>query len=326
MLVKIEFLLDSIDGKVSSYDKELNQINKEIELFEQNIESELQKLQQQIENLKKSTIQNLTAGFNNIKKMIENEVSQIDYNQLANSRYMELRVKKLVEDLVENEWKYFIKSMSKLIEDFDREIDTNVLNSLSLPSLETKKSKKVVNLAAMATAGVGAVAALPAIEGGLATASILGGLIGASPMLAVIPVVGPILAGVGAVSSVALPAIGAFALGAGKILFDVAKWGVGKAGDLAEIAEEKVYKKKYISAINKQLDKLLKDLVAQIQIVNLEEFKENYIKTKFPQKQLLEEKIKMLKDKKVATNYAIQEEKNEVLKLYNEVVELKNEL
>ena len=308
MLIKIEVLLESIDGEISTYDEQLNQINKDIEVFEKNIKKELNKLQIQISNLKQSTIQNLESGKKSIQKEIENEINKIDYNQLSNTRYIELRIKKLVEDLVEDEWKNFIKSMSKIIENFDKEIDNNIINSLSLPSLSQTKSKKLVNLTAITTVGIGA---FPVAESG---------------MLAAVPYIGPVLAGIGAVSTIALPIVGAFALSAGKILFDVAKWGVNKVGDLTQIAEEKLYKKKYISSINKQLDDIFKQIITQIEMINLEEFKDSYIKTKFPQKQILEEKIELLKNKKLEKSQNLQLEKNEILNLYTTIEELKNEL
>ena len=326
MLIKIEVLLESIDGEISTYDEQLNQINKDIEVFEKNIKKELNKLQIQISNLKQSTIQNLESGKKSIQKEIENEINKIDYNQLSNTRYIELRIKKLVEDLVEDEWKNFIKSISKIIENFDKEIDNNIINSLSLPSLSQTKSKKIVNITALTTAGIGAIGALPVAESIMGGVAFMGGLGGVAPMLAAVPYVGSILGGIGAVSTIVLPIVGAFALSAGKILFDVAKWGVNKAGDLTQIAEEKLYKKKYISSINKQLDDIFKQIITQIEMINLEEFKDSYIKTKFPQKQILEEKIELLKNKKLEKSQNLQLEKNEILNLYTTIEELKNEL
>jgi len=155
ILIKIGFLLDSLEGKVSVYDEELNRINQEIEQFEENIQSDLNKLKSQLENLKQISINNLTNNFENIKKDIANEIAQLDYKQLTTTRYIELRVKKLVEDSVESEWKIFIKNVSRLIEDFNQEIDNSVINSLSLSNAETTKSKKIINLAAIATLGAG---------------------------------------------------------------------------------------------------------------------------------------------------------------------------
>jgi hypothetical protein len=326
MLLKVEILLDSLDGKVSTYDEELQKIDKEIKLFEQSITSELNKLNSKLENLKSNTIQNIESGINSIKKEIEQEINEMDYNQLVTTRYTELRVKKLVEDLVESEWRNFVKSMAKLVDNFDKEIDNNVINSLSLPTLKNTKSKKIVNTTAIATVGMGAVAALPVAEGVMGAGAILGGLGGIAPILGMIPGIGGVLGVIGTVASIAVPIVGAFVLSAGKILFDVTKWGVSKAGDLAQIAEEKMYKKKYTSEINKQLDKLSTKIVSQIKMINFDEFKDKYIETKFPQKRLLEEKIKLLQNKKIDKQEDIQKEKNEILKFYYEIEEMKNEL
>lgn len=326
ILLNIEFLSDSLNGKVSVYDEELNKINQEMEFFEKNIEKELTKLKTQLTKLKQTTIENLKNGFENIKKAIENEINQIDYKQLIQTRYMELRVKKMVEDLVEYEWKILLKSVSKLIENFDQEIDDNIINSLSLPNIKSTQSKKLINIASTATVGIGAVAALPVVEGALGVGSALGGFASAAPMLGALPFIGPILAGVGTAATISLPIIGAFALGAGKILFDITKWGIGKAGDLAEIAEEKLYKKKYVYSINEELDKIMKQIISQIQIINFDDFKSQYIETKFPQKEILEEKIKLLKNKKIEKYQNINQTKNEISKLYYEIEELKNEL
>lgn len=326
ILIKIGFLLDSLEGKVSVYDEELNRINQEIEQFEENIQSDLNKLKSQLENLKQISINNLTNNFENIKKDIANEIAQLDYKQLTTTRYIELRVKKLVEDSVESEWKIFIKNVSRLIEDFNQEIDNSVINSLSLSNAETTKSKKIINLAAIATLGAGAVSALPIMEGALGVGSFLGGVSSIAPILGTIPYIGPALMGIGSVTAVTLPIIGAFALGAGKILFDVAKWGINKTGDLAQAAEEKLYKKKYISNINEQLDKILKQIVSQIQMINFDGFKDKYIEIKFPQKEILEAKIKLLKNKKIEKFQNITQIKKEILQLNYEIEEIKNEL
>ena len=326
ILLNIEFLSDSLNGKVSVYDEELNKINQEMEFFEKNIEKELTKLKTQLTKLKQTTIENLKNGFENIKKAIENEINQIDYKQLIQTRYMELRVKKMVEDLVEYEWKILLKSVSKLIENFDQEIDDNIINSLSLPNVKSTQSKKLINIASTATVGIGAVAALPVVEGALGVGSALGGFASAAPMLGALPFIGPILAGVGTAATISLPIIGAFALGAGKILFDITKWGIGKAGDLAEIAEEKLYKKKYVYSINEELDKIMKQIISQIQMINFDDFKSQYIERKFPQKEILEEKLKLLKNRKIEKYQNINQTKNEISKLYYEIEELKNEL
>ena len=155
----------------------------------------------------------------------------------------------------------------------------------------------------------------------------MSGLSSIAPFLAGIPYVGTILTTTVGSLGLILPAIGVFALTAGKVLFDVAKWGVGKLGDIAQDIEEKAKKRMFLNNIKKALDNIEKQIVGQIEKININEFKESYINSKFPQKILLENKIKIIKEKHMDTQklaekefFSLEQLKNDLLLVVPEEV------
>ncbi len=309
ILVKIETFEDQLTGKTKQYEKELEKVNQQIKEFELAISKELLTFEKDLNEIKKSFKNRIKNSIKLIYDEIKNEVNSMTLEQLKGTRYVELRTKKLLEDSIEIETKVFLKDLEKIVKDFDKKIVelNDIKFNLSVPIVKkTDTGRKLVNLGALVAGGATVYSSLP----GITLIAGLGSSAGA--LLSTIPVVGTI-------ATATLPVIGAFALTAGKILFDVAKWGVGKLGDVASHLEEKAKKKSYLMDIKNSLDKIEKQVLPQIDKINIEEFKTSYLESKFPQKKLLEEKIKLLQERQ------FQEEK-----LLNEDLELlekfKNEL
>jgi len=75
---------------------------------------------------------------------------------LVGSRYIELRVKKLLEDKINEDMKLFIEELTKLLKEFDSKIMSNSKIYLNISSLKpANKAKKIVNYAAIASVGAG---------------------------------------------------------------------------------------------------------------------------------------------------------------------------
>jgi len=327
MELKVEALLDKVEGRTKKYEEELEKIKAQMKNFEKEIEEDLNQLRIQLENAKLDTIASLEKGIGVIKNIIAREVEQIDYQMLQNSRYMELRIKKLVEELVEQEIKRFIETISQLVENFDQKIlNSYKLPSLSIPQPTQTKGKKIVNTTALMATGAGALSLAPTIGGAIGGASLIGGVGSVLGAGVAIPGIGPALATIGAGLTGGLAIIGVFVVGAGKVLFDVGKWGVKKIGELAEYMEEQLYKKKFIREVNKQLDTLLRQLVWNIKEIDIDQFKSQYIEHKFPQKKILEKKMEMAKTRRATEIAQVAEEKEAILAFYNQLKELSNEL
>lgn len=308
MLLKIEILLDNLDGSTLHYNDKLKNINQEIKIFENAIAQEIEKLEEQISDEKENSSKNISQSINLIKKQIENEVNEMKYSQLQTTRYIELRIKKLLEDEVMLEWNNLILNVSKLIDTFNQKIDNNIIRGLELPTLNNIQSKKVVTATALTTAGLASVSAVPIIGSGTILSSL--GMAGI----------------LGTVSTIVVPVIGLFLLSTGKILFDIGKWGVSKASELAEIAEEKIYKHKYIISINKQLNDIEKKILFEIKALNIDNFKEIYIDNKFPQKKSLEQKLKLIQQQQNTKIQLVKQDKEEIDKLFLLIEGLLNEL
>jgi len=304
-LLKIDVLKDKILGNSEKYENEIATIDNEIKTFEYEIEKELVSLEKDFSKIKENYKKHIKESVRYVLNDVSEEVNNMEFVQLIGSRYIELRTKKLFEDKTEKVSKIFITDISALINDFDKNIvDSKLIsNNLNIEVAEkATTSKKIVNTTAIMLTSVAALSALP-MAGGMAmgTSALVGISAGATALSVAFPVILPAVTAIGAFGAVALPVVGAIALAASKVIFDVGKWGVGKIGDLAQIAEEKARKIAYIRSIEKSLSAIEKTLLKNVDKINLNEFKEEYIKSKFPQKSILEEKIKLINDKKFET-------------------------
>ena len=311
IILKIEALEDKITGNTQKYENELSKIDEEIKKFDLSISKEMIQFEKDFNTIKNNY---KTAVKNSIKYVyeeIKNEIDSMDFQQLIGSRYIQLRVKKLLEDRIEEDTKVFLKEINTLVKQFDDDIlnINNISANMNISSLSrADTSKKVVNVAALLATGVGAVSVAPTVGGAVVTAAGVAGIGSISTLLGGIPLIGGIIATAATSAAVMVPVIGTFALAAGKVLFDVGKWGVGKLGDMAVIAEEKAKKIAYLKQIEKSLKKIESQIVSQIDKININDFRENYIKSKFPQKSILEEKIKIIESKQIETIQIAQEE------------------
>lgn len=317
--LKIEALEDKIAGNSEKYSEELVRIENSIKTFAVDISKETMLFKKDFNQIKSNYKQSTKETVKYILSEIKNDLDSADHKDLVGSRYIELRTKKLLEDEVERNTKNFIKEMGKLISVFDEKImaSTNI-NSINLPMMtKAGGSKRVVNTAAIVATAAGAASIAPmagsVVAGGI-TAAALAPVV---PMLAAIPFVGPMLAGVAGIGVIAAPIIGVFALSAGKILFDVGKWGVGMIGDGITIVEEKAKKMAYYNQVKNSLEKIESQIIADIDKVHFESLEEQYINSKFPQKGVLERKIELLKGKQLDALTQTQEEVSELEKFKN---------
>jgi small GTP-binding protein len=314
ILFKIETLEEKINGQSNNYEEEQAKIKEQMKSFELAISKEMLNFERQFNELIHQYKTAIGDSIKFVKNEIRNDISDMDYKELISSRYIELRTKKLLEDRVEDDTKIFAEQMAKLVEDFNEKIKMNEkVNSLHIGSLQNKKkAKTVVNIAAVGAVVAGGTAVAPAAGTMLATASVLGGIGSVSPFLVAIPVVGPFLAGATGLAAAAVPVMGVFALAAGQVLFDVGKWGIGVIGTGLEKVEEKAARTMYLKKVDKSLSEIEIQLLAEIDKININTFREKYIESLFPEKVLLENKMKLLKEKQLNTQAATQEQISEL--------------
>lgn len=327
LALKLDLLIDSINNDIDKYQVELDDLNKNINDFELEIQKSVSIVIAEFNKLKQEFKRRIQDDIKFIQTDIGTEISNMSLEQLSGSRYIDLRTKKLLEDKVEEDYKFFIEETSKIIVDFDKKIQKNNLNhTISVDTLKkSNKAKNIVNVTALMATGVGVASVAPTASALVASASGLAGLGPAAPALAFIPVVGPVLAGAAGIAAAAIPIIGVVALAAGKVLFDVSKWGVGVIGSGVAILEEKAQKKKYSLQISKSLDKIKETILSEIQKINLDNFKDDYIKQKFPQKTVLEKKMKLLENKQSQQNQLTTEKIDEIINYKNKILQLAGE-
>ncbi|GEM_PF-1892174 len=313
ILLKIEVLKDKLNGNWKKYEQELVKINEEITKFSSLIDEEIINLEKSFMNIKDIYKKDIEKSIQKVIEIISSEIKDTDLSQIKDSRYIELRLKKLLEDMILEDTKNFTNSMVELVKDFDEKViklSTNQFNfSVNIPQ-QVGNSRNLVKLGGVVGAGIGIASMLPTITTGASIFAVGGFFSAVGPALVAIPYVGPLLGGLGAASAAVLPIVASAAVTLGRILFDVGKWGVDKLGDIAVKFEEKAKKMSIINEVKRRLDEVRKDITSKIYSININDFRENYINSKFPQKLNLENKIKVIKSKRDETFEIVKENLN----------------
>lgn len=294
--LKIDSTLDKLNGNDKFYQDQIQILNENINKFKNEIEDEVKEFNVNLKEKKENYKIDIENNFEKIKNEIKSEIKQSALEKFVGTRYLELRTKKLIEDSVADCSDIFKKELEKIVQKFDSSL-ANVFSDRMVKidsAVQTNIGKKAVNI--IAIAGGGAV--------GYATYGTVAGVIGSiGASITSVPIIGGYLAtalgGIGiAGASVGLFFAIPFLLPIGKILFDTGKWGVEKIGDAAKDAEEKILKEKYILHVNNSIDKVMKQTKENIERIDSKSFIDNYIENKFPQKQVIEKKIKIIEEKK----------------------------
>ncbi len=299
ILLKLEILGEKLAGNTDKYSAELEKLQEQIESFELAITQEQIEFEKDFNVIKNHYKNNIQNSIKDIKTEIKDEISNKDTSELVGSRYIELRTKKLLEDEVMKDTETFMQEMKTLVDEFDvRILSSKKVSSLNLKTFDSStKAKTIVSVAAVTAVAAGGVAAAPTVAAVVAGGSILAGLGAIAPTMIAVPVVGPILAGVAGVAGMAIPIVGTFALTAGKIMFDIGKWGVGILGDGMKHLEVQAKKMAYAKQVDKALSEIEKQIVEELNKIDVKDFKNQYINSKFPEKTLLEQKINFITEK-----------------------------
>ena len=294
--LKIDSTLDKLNGNDKFYQDQIQILNENINEFKNEIEDELKKFNVNLNEKKENYKIDIENSFEKIKSEIKSEIKQSALEKFVGTRYLELRTKKLIEDSVADCSDIFKKELEKIVQKFDSSLANVFLDRMVKidSAVQTNIGKKAVNIGTIIGVGYATYATYGTVAGVI-------GSIGAS--ITSVPIIGGYLAtalgGIGiAGASVGLFFAIPFLLPIGKILFDTGKWGVGKIGDAAKDAEEKILKEKYILHVNNSIDKVMKQTIENIEKIDSKSFIDNYIENKFPQKQIIEKKIKVIEEKK----------------------------
>ncbi|MRJ07017.1 MAG: hypothetical protein C6I01_05810 [Epsilonproteobacteria bacterium] len=306
---EITLRLEGMATRLQSGDEgiiaQLKKITAQMEKLQKEMEKELSSAEQELERSKALYISNIREGFRKIQRELELEVAHLDYRQLTESRYLEMRVRKLVEDLVEEATTIFLRQTRRIISNLDHQMGLKGYQlPMELPQVRgSGKLGKVMK--------VGGLATLVGVMGGIG--------VEVYSLLNSLPMVGGVLGFLGVSSGALIPVAGVIALVSGKLLYSVGKWGAEKVGAVGEKLEEGAVRRRLGSQLKTQLKKIEEDIISQIREINFQNFKEEYIKSRFPQKEVLEMELERLKE---AHRHSIEENREKLV----EILKFKEEL
>lgn len=306
---KVDYLIETLDGRSKEYENDLNKINGEIEAFKEKIAEKIKEFNGNFMLNKDKYIKNVQQSFESVKTIIENEINNTKIEELNSNRYVELRTRKLIEDYLTEDSKKFIEDLDKNIETLDKDIkpifdETKiVINNLSIKT----NSSLIIN--ALAGIGVGAVAisyAPTALTiGGIGATLVAGATAAGAAFPAFLPF-SVLIAGF-------VTTLGKTIYDVGKLFFTLGKWGIKGTSDLVDKAELIHKKKEYILSVKESISNIEKSTIRDIKdSFHPEYYVESFISDKFPEKNELEEKINLSKQNVFLEMDKLNSEKNEI--------------
>ncbi|MDN5063413.1 dynamin family protein [Aliarcobacter butzleri] len=288
--IKLNVLLETLNGQNKEYEENLKQIDEEIEKFKNTIKENIETFEKDFIQSKHNFISNVKQSFINIKTILKEEILSMSTKELSEQRYIEIRARKLIEDYITENSNTFFEELNNNFTSFNTNTkyifkETQlVINNLSTNT----KSSYVVKGIAIAVTGALAISYAPVVL----TVSGVGATLFAG--LTVASIKFPLLLPFVAMFSTFAVTLGQTLLSVGKMAFNAGSWGVNKVSSFAEKAELEIVKKQYISSIDKVLETLENQIVRDIRNTHqAKDYLETFIKDKFPQKKELEDKIKL---------------------------------
>ena len=306
---KVDYLIETLDGRSKEYENDLNKINGEIEAFKEKIAEKIKEFNDNFNKNKDKYIENVQQSFESVKNIIESEINNAKIEDLSNNKYVELRTRKLIEDYLTEDSKKFIETLDKNIETLDKNIkpifdETKiVINNLSI---KTNSSLIIKTLAGI---GVGAVAISYApvalTIGGIGATLVAGATAAGAAFPAFLPF-SVLIAGF-------VTTLGKTIYDVGKLFFTLGKWGIKGTSDLVDKAELIHKKKEYISSVKESISNIEKSTIRDIKdSFHPKYYVESFISDKFPEKNELEEKINLSKQNVFLEMDKLNSEKNEI--------------
>lgn len=306
---KVDYLIETLDGRSKDYENDLNKINSEIETFKEKIEENIKIFSDDFILNKHKYIKNVEQSFESVKSIIENEINNAKIEDLSNNRYVELRTRKLIEDYLTEDSKKFIETLDKNIETLDENIkpifdETKiVINDLSIKTNSSLIVKTFIGL----TGGAVAISYAPAVLtiGGIGATLVAG----ATAVGAAFPAYLPITV----VITGFVTTLGKTIYDVSKLFFTLGKWGVEGVSTLVDKAELMHIRKKYIASVKESISNIEKLTIRDIKDgFHSTQYIESFISDKFPEKNELEEKINLSKQNVFLEIDKLNSEKNEI--------------
>ncbi|MEO1942101.1 MAG: dynamin family protein [Campylobacterales bacterium] len=296
--LRVEGLLTQLEKGDQGILKELERVSKEIEELQRRMDRELGNAEQQLERGKGELIGRIREGFKEIYRQIEGEVEGLELRELVESRYLELRIRKLVEDLVEEATGRFLQQTKEVLEGLDRQLGLEGgIPPIQLPAIPRgSRFQQVLK--------VGGAATLMGVIGGVGME--------VYTFLNSIPAVTTLLGVVGLSSSILVPIAGIAGLVAGKFLYSAGRWGLEKIGVVGEKLEEGAVRRKILSRLKLELKRLEEGIISKIREISFSNFREEYIRSRFPQREILEEQLSRLRE---AHRSSVERSRDQILEL-----------
>jgi len=277
--LKLEGYLTQLEQGDRGVVEELKRLKEEQGQLERELERELNRAEELLERSKGETILQIREELHRIKKELEGEIYRLDRLQLTESRYLELRFRKLVEDRVEQILESFLSRVGEIIENIDSQISKSEVVEvarLSIPYFPKGSGLKKV----------GGILALIGISGGVGVETYL--------TISTFPSIATFLGTVGIGTGALIPVAGLAGILTGALFYKLGKWGKNRLGGITEGIELGKLRKRLMERIEHKLLEVEGELIIQLKRVEFRKIKEEYLRAKFPKRHILEEQLNRL--------------------------------
>jgi len=303
-LIKINAVIDKIEGKDKEYKEEIQKLEKQIEKFKLQMEKEISKfksdLRKELDNLKSE----IEKSFINIKRKVLDKTDEINLQNPSHQKYIDVMIRSLVENELNKNVEKFIKRLSKLIKNFDNNVFNDLKNFNTFPNYQeipkmesnNNKFEYLFEAAGAISAPIIAINLLPSLLGGGIIATLIGVTFATSMIMD--PKISLKLG----------KSLGIFSLRVGEATAKFIQWLSGQISTAGEHINNYRKKEEYKKKISKYLDEIKMEILEKINQISPDEFVDKYIQIKFPQKLELEQKKEILKTKRIEEISVIEEE------------------
>ena len=277
--LKVEGYITQLEQGDRGVLEELERLKEEQKRLERELERELARAEERLERTKGEAIVELRERLRRVRERLVNEINRLDRPQLTQSLYIELRFKKLVEDELEELISKLVGRIGEIVKDLDSQISKGeVLEMARLPQPRIDRK-----------------GGLKKVGGALALAGLSGG-IGVETYLALssLPGLSSLLGAVGIGTGVLVPVAGIAGLLAGALVYKLGKWGKKRLEGVIEEVELSRIRREIIGEVEKRIKEIEGELISQIRAIDFKRFKGEYLRQKFPKRQILEEQLKRL--------------------------------
>ncbi|MCT7574206.1 dynamin family protein [Aliarcobacter butzleri] len=117
--IKLNVLLETLNGQNKEYEENLKKIDEEIEKFKNTIKENIETFEKDFIQSKHNFISNVKQSFINIKTILKEEILSMSTKELSEQRYIEIRARKLIEDYITENSNTFFEELNNNFTSFN---------------------------------------------------------------------------------------------------------------------------------------------------------------------------------------------------------------